>query len=135
MARERRIPWASSLENEAVTNDSNRGRRVLVTLAAALILALALSACGGGAPEVSNGDPVLEEGRQLYIRNCAGCHGLDGGGATGPQLSGGTASATYPNIKDQIDIVVNGREAMPAFGGKLSGQEVEAVVRYTRETL
>lgn len=113
-----------------------RLRITLGGLAAALVFSGVVVACSGGtAPEVSSGDPILEQGRDLYVRNCAGCHGLSGGGATGPQLSEGAADAKYPDIEDQVDVVINGRDRMPAFGGRLSQEEVEAVVRYTREVL
>jgi len=43
--------------------------------------------------------------------------------------------ARYPTVADQIDLVGEGRGSMPGFGGRYSSEELEAVVRYTREVL
>lgn len=94
-----------------------------------------LGACAGSPPEVTSEDPVLVEGRDIYARNCASCHGTAGDGGVGGQLSGGEAAAKYPDIEDQIELVANGRDNMPAYAGRLSAEELEAVVRYTREVL
>ncbi len=102
---------------------------------APLVVALTLSACVADAPAVDASDSVLVEGRQLYINNCIGCHGSDGGGGTGSKLNDGTVVANYPDIADQIRLVAEGKNQMPAFAGKLSEAELEAVSRYTREGL
>lgn len=116
-----------------------RGRTGL--LVALLVLLMAVpGACGGSAPEVQASpdgtlDPQLVEGRDLYSSNCASCHGNSGGGGRGPALDAGRMTEKYPDIADQIDLVANGRNGMPAFGEKLTPDEIEAVVRYTREVL
>jgi cytochrome c oxidase subunit 2 len=80
-------------------------------------------------------DEVLLQGRKVWIANCAGCHGADGGGGTGPSLEDGAAVDRYPRVEDQLDLVRSGRGVMPAWEGRLSSEEIEAVVRYTREVL
>jgi cytochrome c oxidase subunit 2 len=105
-----------------------------------LVLSAPLAACGGSeTPPVPVGadgvaDPVLETGRAVYMAQCAQCHGDDGKGRNGPVLAGRVADA-YPDIDDQIDVVVGGRKAMPAFGVVLTPEEITAVVRFTREVL
>ncbi|MFT7597187.1 MAG: mono/diheme cytochrome c family protein [Acidimicrobiales bacterium] len=99
---------------------------------------LALGGCAGnatGAPEVANGDPVLIEGRDLYIRTCAQCHGPAGGGGRGLPLNEGRVVEKYPQIEDQIAVVAEGRNNMPAFAGRFTDSQIGAVVRYTREIL
>ncbi len=104
-----------------------------VTAAAA---SLVLTACGGTAPEVGEGaDPGLIEGRSVWIGQCASCHGASGGGGRGTQLNDGRVLDRYPEIADQIALVTNGRGGMPAYAGRLSDEQIEAVVRYTREIL
>ncbi len=110
-----------------------RRRRALavVTLAAG-----ALASCTAGSPpEVTNGDPVLVQGRAVYGSLCANCHAADGGGGRGQQLNDGNVLASFPDMADQIEVVTNGRDSMPAFSGRLTEAEIEAVVRYTREVL
>lgn len=41
----------------------------------------------------------------------------------------------YPNIQDQLAIVANGRDGMPAFGQRLTPEELMAVVEFTRTRL
>jgi mono/diheme cytochrome c family protein len=38
-------------------------------------------------------------------------------------------------LADQIRVVADGRGSMPGFGGRYDPEELEAVVRYTREVL
>ncbi len=113
-----------------------RGRSVLVALAILLLVALASCTAGGAqVPEVTNGDTVLIEGRELYIRNCAQCHGAAGDGGRGPQLSDGRVFDRFPDLADQVAMVGEGRNNMPAFDGKFSEDQLVAVVRFTREVL
>jgi mono/diheme cytochrome c family protein len=43
----------------------------------------------------------------------------------------------FPNVADQTALLVNGVQgtSMRAFGDVLTAEEIDAVVRYTRETL
>ena len=74
-------------------------------------------------------------GARVFSKNCATCHGADGSGGIGPQLSGGAVVRRFPNPSDQIAFVTNGQGAMPAFGGMLSPAEIRQVVAYTRTGL
>lgn len=106
-----------------------------LALAAPLIVAAGLTACAGEVPDVTSGDPVLVLGREVYSRNCVGCHGASGQGGTGTKLNDGLAAEEYPDPADQFAVIANGKDQMPAFSGKLSDDEIEAVVRFTREGL
>lgn len=96
---------------------------------------MVLAACVGDVPEVSSDDPVLVLGREVYSRNCVGCHGAAGQGGTGSKLNDGVVIENYPDPADEFAIIANGRNQMPAFAGKLSDEEIEAVVRFTRDGL
>jgi mono/diheme cytochrome c family protein len=97
--------------------------------------ALGAGCTGGEVPAPPAGDAVLEQGRAVYGANCVNCHGRDGGGGQGTRLNGGHVLEAYPEPADQLEVVAGGRRAMPAFGEKLTADELEAVVRYTREVL
>ena len=75
------------------------------------------------------------DGAAVFADNCAGCHGGDGSGGIGPRLAGGRVVAVYPEPADQIAVVTTGRAGMPAFGDKLTDDEIAAVVDYTRTVL
>ncbi len=104
------------------------------------VLCLLVGSCSGEPPQVPAGpngqvDQVLLEGRDIYGRHCASCHGRGGGGGIGPQINDGELIKNYENIAEQVAIIVNGAGSMPSFAQILSQTEVEAVTRYTREVL
>ena len=41
----------------------------------------------------------------------------------------------YPEVADQVAIIVQGRGGMPSFEDRLSAEQIDAVVAYTREVL
>jgi len=109
--------------------------RVMLAGLVLVVGSTAIAACSSSSsPAAPTGDPVLVEGQQIYSQNCASCHGANGGGGYGPKLAG-VVEAKYPNIDDQIALITNGKGGMPAFGKKLSADQITAVARYTREVL
>jgi len=103
---------------------------IAIVLVAALVVAIVIA---GWNTSSSNNEPV--DGAVIFRQRCSGCHGVSGGGGTGPQLSNGAVVQKYPNIEDEIAIVTNGRDRMPAWKNALSKQQIRAVVEYTRTQL
>lgn len=99
------------------------------------VVALALASCSSDGPATPS-DPVLAQGQQVYNARCASCHGAGGGGGIAPALAG-RMTERFPDINDQIALVTNGVSgtSMRAFGDVLSADDIDAVVRYTRESL
>ncbi len=91
--------------------------------------------CTGAVVEAPPGDSELQLGQTVYTRNCASCHGAAGAGGRGVRLNEGAVLRSFPLVSDQIDVIANGRRTMPAFSGRLTEEDIEAVVRYTREVL
>lgn len=117
-----------------------RRRLRAAALSVALGAAGLAAGCATSAPEVPVGpdgtaDEVLVTGRDIYTRRCASCHGASGGGGRGPAFEDGRVVERYPDTGDHIEVVRQGRGAMPAFEDVLDPAEIEAVVRYTREVL
>jgi len=79
-------------------------------------------------------DPALmEKGKAIYEANCAACHGANGQGIPPvmPALAGNA------NLKDAamiLNVVKNGRGAMPAVGAGFTEEELEAVATYIRNS-
>lgn len=107
---------------------------VVALVAAAIAVVMLFVAQGDdGEQEVAAGGADL--GAEVYAASCAGCHGADGGGGAGPQLSDGAVVDAFPDEADQVAVVTDGRGGMPAFGERLSAEEIAAVVAYTRTDL
>lgn len=106
------------------------GRRLLsgATLAVVLLGTAATTACASGSVP---SDPTLAKGQEIFNKNCAACHGTGGGGGTGPRLIG---IADRMTEQQEIDKITNGvgGTAMPAWGGRLSADDIAAVAAYTR---
>jgi mono/diheme cytochrome c family protein len=70
------------------------------------------------------------DGEQLYVFNCAACHGVNGQGARGPSLVSGQGGAlTIEELEARIN---NGKRlaGMPKFEGVLTPEQINAVARY-----
>lgn len=92
--------------------------------------------CAASAPQLPAGaDPVLVQGERVFAEQCARCHGASGQGGLGDRIDGGRTVERFPDPADQADFVRQGRKGMPPFEDRLSDDEIEAVVRYTREVL
>jgi mono/diheme cytochrome c family protein len=104
----------------------------IVTLVVALgfVVALFANEPGGGGATARSGP-----GYDVYLANCARCHGQDGQGGVGPKLAGGAVVQAFPDPADQIRLVENGEGTMPSFKNRLSTSEIEDVVAYTRTGL
>jgi len=105
------------------------GVEVLALLAAAVFVIMLFANEPRGSGSSSAGDP----GAEVFAAQCARCHGSDGSGGFGPQLSGGKVVEAYPDAEDEIAVVTDGKPVgMPAFGDRLSPEEIDQVVAYTR---
>jgi mono/diheme cytochrome c family protein len=80
----------------------------------------------------AGGAAASDPGAAIYAASCAGCHGADGGGGLGPQLSDGNVVTAFPDAADEVTFVTDGEGSMPAFGSRLSPDQIQQVVDYTR---
>lgn len=66
---------------------------------------------------------------ELFAKHCSGCHGVDGKGAFGPDLTG---EYTYGKTSlAVIESITYGRpKNMPAFEGKLSAEEIKSLTEH-----
>ena len=99
------------------------------TNAIAILSIAAAAGCGGGDGGAES--QVSAHGKQTFTERCGSCHAFEDAGTKGgigPDLD---------NVKPDEDtvrnIVTNGRGAMPAFKGQLSGEDIRAVAEYVSE--
>jgi mono/diheme cytochrome c family protein len=76
--------------------------------------------------------PEASEGQQLYVANCAACHGLNGEGGSGPPLVGNARAADVANVQN---IITYGRGLMPGFSATLTPEQIEAVTQFVTQEL
>jgi len=118
--------------------DSNRPDRVrLRALAAVAMVASAavIWSISGSADTASTPDPALiSQGSAVFAQHCQVCHGATGQGGTGPALAGDLAER-YPEIAAQRAVILTGPKSMPSFATRLTDQEVDAVIAFTRTGL
>jgi mono/diheme cytochrome c family protein len=121
--------------------------RKLVLLLAALVLVVAIPACGGeeeeqALPETVEGTLPADtgaategdaaNGKKVFASaGCGGCHTFSAAGSTG---------TVGPNLDDaSVDVdaavqqVKNGGGGMPAFGDRLSDQEIADVAAFVTQ--
>jgi cytochrome c oxidase cbb3-type subunit 3 len=80
-------------------------------------------------PAVQAAAATEASAEELYGKYCASCHGADGKGGFGPDLSG-----EYVYGKNEIAVqesIASGRpNSMPAFDKRLSGAEIDKLTEY-----
>lgn len=95
---------------------------------------------------VAADDPAMRAGKRVYADNCTACHGSDGAGVAGlfPALKG-SPSVQSAQPTDLVRVLLEGAQsvatdgaptgaAMPAFGWKLSDDDVAEVAIYIRNS-
>ncbi|NEX64309.1 cytochrome c oxidase subunit II [Noviherbaspirillum galbum] len=77
-------------------------------------------------------DELKQRGEKIYAANCVACHQATGKGVPGafPALDG-SAVVNGPKA-GQINILLNGKNAMPSWKNTLSDTDIAAVITYTR---
>ncbi|MGB9406926.1 MAG: cytochrome c [Terracidiphilus sp.] len=80
---------------------------------------------------------LAQSGADTYKSKCLMCHGADGLGATPAGKAMKAASFKDPAIVKTPDaaliaIVKSGKNKMPAYAGKLTDDQIKAVVAYIR---
>ncbi len=74
---------------------------------------------------------IVARGEQVYSKNCAACHLPTGAGAGPIKALAGSPVVLDADKNKQIDVVLHGRNAMPAWK-QLSDTEIAAVISYTK---
>jgi mono/diheme cytochrome c family protein len=75
---------------------------------------------------------------QLFAKQCASCHGKDGRAKTIKGKLKHARNLTDPEWQGRVsderifNSIMNGKEKMPAYGKKLSQEQIEALATYVR---
>jgi cytochrome c6 len=98
-----------------------------LTTVVAIILALSFATCAY----------AQDDAAALYKSKCQVCHGPDGKGATPAGQKVGAKDLHSPEVAkmsdaDLFNIVKNGKEKMPKYDGKLTDDQIKALIKYVR---
>ena len=97
---------------------------------------LAIAIFLGTAASLGFGQSANNSVASIYKTNCVSCHGPDGrGSAAGKSLH--AADFHSAQVQQQSDaqlagVIAEGRGNMPAFGTRLSKDQIDALVKYIR---
>jgi mono/diheme cytochrome c family protein len=89
----------------------------------------------------TQGGPVTAPARsatQLYAKNCSSCHGRDGRARTLKAKRNHARNLSDSEWQERasderiFNTIMNGKGKMPAYGKKLSEQEIDTLVTYVR---
>ena len=80
---------------------------------------------------LSRDDATVRQGREVFAGTCAACHGANGAGNIGPNLTdefwlhGGAPDRIYQTVTNGVT-----SRGMPAWGPQLGADRVRAVTAY-----
>jgi cytochrome c6 len=81
---------------------------------------------------------AADSGEALYKTKCAACHAADGSGNTPAGKKLGVKDFRTPDVAKESDaellaIMVEGKNKMPSYKGKLSADQLKSLVIYVRD--
>ena len=77
---------------------------------------------------------TTDKGHQLYMDNCASCHGADHGGYLAPPLNAETLKGRSPTVLRSTIMTGSFETLMPPFFGRLSDDNIRDLVKYIQAT-
>lgn len=78
----------------------------------------------------------MERGARIFIRTCSSCHGVDGSAGALARMNPPPRDLSLPEFHAQTtpeqltQVVRLGKGQMPAFGGLMSREDIDAVVGF-----
>jgi mono/diheme cytochrome c family protein len=108
---------------ERISKKTMTKRLILILAALTLVLALPAMAASDGAA--------------LFKASCAACHGADGSGETPVGKSMKVRDLRSADVQKQTDleltkVIAGGKGKMPAYGKKMSDEDIQAVIATIR---
>ncbi len=115
-----------------------RAARLSLLCVCVILLAAIWSACGGDS-DTGLDERLIEQGKAVYERDCQVCHGdaRTGAGATDNSPPHGRTGHTWHHPDGHLKAMILGTmeyegKTMPPFEGKLTDEELDAVLEYIK---
>ena len=117
-----------------MSQGAGRLQKLLLAVLAGLCLSLVLmSTSTAQAQSAEDSIEQLAAGEEVFATSCAGCHGIDGAGTNiGRPLT--SIAIQEPDRAVHFASVRDGKGSMPAFGERLSDDEIDSAISYVRLT-
>lgn len=74
----------------------------------------------------------INQGRKIYQRDCAICHGADGNSTMANAANFKLGEGLFQSDESLLNRIQNGKRACPAYRGILSEQKIFDVIAYIR---
>ena len=103
-----------------------------------LVFAVSTNLLASASLTVPVANMPAQSAAQLYTKQCASCHGKDGRAKTLKGKIKHARNLTDPDWQDQVsderifNSINNGKGKMPAYGKKLSQEQIESLATYVR---
>jgi cbb3-type cytochrome c oxidase subunit III len=91
----------------------------------------AFVAASAGVPVQGGGGASATSGKDIFAANCGSCHTLKAAGTSG--TVGPNLDDLMPSLARAARQVTNGGAIMPAFKGKLTDAQIQAVAKYVSD--
>lgn len=109
--------------------------RRLVSMVQVIAVGLTVATAAMLAAPSPVGQDTTTLGATVFARDCASCHGTNGTGLVGPDLTNGHVFERFVSRAEMMRFITEGFEKMPAMGERLTAGEIGAVADYVREEL
>jgi cytochrome c6 len=82
------------------------------------------------------GPALAADAAALFASKCAACHGKDGKGSpVGKKMGAEDLTKVKESEAKLVATITDGEKKMPAFKGKLSPEEIDALAKYVKAGL
>ena len=123
--------FIASVTNGAMSPVASYDRAVAAEMKKQMAGGVALKGDAATLLKLIKDEESMKMGANIFSANCVACHGRDGSGVTGPNLTD-DSYIHVTKVQDIYDVVTKGRNngAMPPWGSRLSANEVVMVSAY-----
>jgi len=121
----------------SINEGTNMNRTIVATLVVVLTIAGAVVNQSDAGNDATRKTDPLAQGKRLFTKHCAGCHGAEGKGDGYKLLGPDPANLTAPATRKKSDralltTIHEGKPNMPSWKGLLSDRDIKNVLAYIR---
>ena len=123
---------ADQTEPSPVVSETTSTMETTTTAAPATVTTATLTTTSTSTTSTTTSTIPEPTAAELYAAHCAQCHGVELEGGVGPAL-GPEGHAHGHADAELVDIVSNGKNIMPAFGEKLTPEQITGLIDFIKQ--